>query len=387
MARDGSIPWQLGRFVTVTALLAGLFLLLRKASPVRAGILEAAAGLVFLPVGIGIGLPHLAKAGAHPLTVAGLLALAGGLLLLVAGGATLVRASQRWLRPFVGLGHLLLAGLAALTLGQAVAATNVPRTDVGADTPADRGLTFSDVEFRTADGVLLSGWYVPSRSGAAVVLLHGAGSTRSGVLEHAAVLGRAGYGVVLFDARGHGRSAGRAMDFGWYGDADIAAAVTFLQAQPDVDDERIAAVGMSMGGEEAIGAAAGDPRIKAVVAEGATNRGAGDKAWLSDEYGLRGALQEGIDRLVYGAADLLAAASPPVTLHEAVAASAPRPFLLIAGGAMPDEPRAGRYIQSGSPATVELWEVAGAGHTDGLRTDPTGWERRVMSFLGRAIGR
>ena len=387
VARDGSIPWQIARFVTVAALLAGLLLLLRRASPLRRGVLEAAAGLLFLPVGIGIGLPHLAKAGAHPLTVAGLLALAGGLVLLVAGAATLVRASRRWLRPFVALGPLLLAGLAALTLGQAVAATNVPRTDVGAMTPADRGLTYRDVEFRTSDGVRLSGWYVPSRAGAAVVLLHGAGSTRSSVLDHAVVLGRAGYGVLLFDARGHGDSGGRAMDFGWYGDADIAGAVTFLRAQPDVDDERIAAVGMSMGGEEAIGAAGGDPRIKAVVAEGATNRGAGDKAWLSDEYGLRGALQEGVERLVYGFADLLTGASPPLTLHDAVAVGAPRPVLLIAGGAMPDEAKAGRYIQSGSPGTVELWEVAGADHTDGLATDPAGWEQRVISFLGGALRR
>lgn len=387
VARDGSVPWQIVRSASVAGLLAGLFLLLRQVSPTRRGALEAGAGLLFLAVGIGIGPPHLAKAGAHPLTVAGLLALAGGLVLLVAGGATLVRAGRRRLRPLVVLAELLLAGLAALTLGQAVAATNVPRTDVGATTPADRGLTYRDVEFRTGDGVRLSGWYVPSRAGAAVVLLHGAGSTRSSVLDHAVVLGRAGYGVLLFDARGHGRSAGRAMDFGWYGDADIAAAVTFLQAQPDVDGERIAAVGMSMGGEEAIGAAAGDSRIKAVVAEGATNRVAGDKAWLSDEYGLRGALQEGVERLVYGAADLLTAASPPVTLHDAVAASAPRPVLLITGGAMADEAKAGRYIQGGSPATVELWEVAGAGHTDGLRTDPASWEQRVTSFLGGALRR
>ena len=387
VARDGSVPWQAGRSLLVAALVAGVLVLLGPASPLRRGALEFAAGLVFLPAGIGIGLPHLAKAGAHPLTVAGVAVLAGGLVLLGAGGAALVRAGRRWMRPVIGLGELLVAGLAVLTFGQAVAATNVPRTDVGATTPADRGLTYRDVEFRTADGVRLSGWYVPSRAGAAVVLLHGAGSTRSSVLDHAVVLGRSGYGVLLFDARGHGRSGGRAMDFGWYGDADIAAAVTFLQAQPDVDGERIAAVGMSMGGEEAIGAAAGDARIKAVVAEGATNRGAGDKAWLSEEYGVRGALQEGVERLVYGAADLLTSASPPVTLHDAVAASAPRPMLLIAGGAMPDEAKAGRYIQRAAPGTVALWEVGGAGHTDALRTDPAGWEQRVIAFLDGALGR
>ena len=55
----------------------------------------------------------------------------------------------------------------------------------------------------------LAGWYAPSRNGAAVVLLHGAGSTRSNVLDEAVVLAEHGYGVLMLDARGHGESAGR----------------------------------------------------------------------------------------------------------------------------------------------------------------------------------
>ena len=51
-----------------------------------------------------------------------------------------------------------------------------------------------------------------------------------------------------------------------------------------------------MGGEEAIGASASNDLIRAVVAEGATARTAADKGWLSDEYGLRGVLQEQIER-------------------------------------------------------------------------------------------
>ena len=81
----------------------------------------------------------------------------------------------------------------------------------------------------TDDGVRLAGWYVTSTNRAAVVLLHGAGSTRSDVLDEAAVLAGDGFGVLMIDARGHGDSGGRAMDFGWYGDADIAAAAD-LQA-------------------------------------------------------------------------------------------------------------------------------------------------------------
>jgi pimeloyl-ACP methyl ester carboxylesterase len=189
----------------------------------------------------------------------------------------------------------------------------------------------------------------------------------------------------LFDARGHGRSDGRAMDFGWYGDEDTSAAVSFLQAQPDVDDERIGAVGLSMGGEQAIGAAATDARIRAVVAEGATNRVAGDKAWLSQEFGWRGAVQERIDAVTYGLADVLTAADPPITLRDAVAMAAPRHVLLIAGAAVENEPPAGRYIQSGSPDTVQLWIAPETGHTAALHTHPAEWEQHVIEFLTTAL--
>lgn len=217
------------------------------------------------------------------------------------------------------------------------------------------------------------------------MLAHGAGSTRSDVLEHAGVLARHGYGVLLFDARGHGSSGGRAMDFGWFGDQDVGGAVTFLQSLPDVDRRRIGAVGLSMGGEEVIGAAAAVPGIRAVVAEGATNRVAGDKAWLSDEFGARGAVSEIVESLTYGFADVLTSASPPIALRDAVR-SAGRPTLLIAAGDVADEARAGRYIRSGSPSTVDLWVVPGTGHTQALATHPLEWETKVTGFLDDALG-
>ena len=120
----------------------------------------------------------------------------------------------------------------------------------------------------TADGVRLSAWHVPSANGAAVVLRHGATSTRSNTLDEMVVLARHGYGVLATDARGHGRSGGVAMDWGWFGDLDSAATVTYLSRRPDVDAHRIAVAGLSLGGEEALGAAAADPRIRAVIAEG-----------------------------------------------------------------------------------------------------------------------
>jgi pimeloyl-ACP methyl ester carboxylesterase len=166
-------------------------------------------------------------------------------------------------------------------------------------------------------------WYVPSENGAAAVLRHGSGSTGSSVLAQAEVLARHGYGVLVTDARGHGRSSGRAMDFGWYGDTDIGAAVTFLAAQPDVDPDRIAVVGLSMGGEEA--------------------------------------------------------------LVDAARAAAPRPVLLIAAGGVPDEGHAAAHIQRHAPASVTVWVVPGAGHTQGLSVAPAEWERTVIGFLDGAL--
>ena len=170
------------------------------------------------------------------------------------------------------------------------------------------------------------------------------------------------------------------MDFGWYGDDDIAGAVSFLLQQTEVDDRRIAAVGMSMGGEQAIGALATVDGLRAVVAEGATNRVAADKAWQSDEFGFRGALSEQLDRLTYTFVDLLTEAGPPISLHDAVRVGAPRPVLLIAAGEVPDEAHAGRHIQSASPGSVELSGRSGHGphRRAGRRRGSVGGPRRRL---------
>ena len=333
-------------------------------------------GAIATAVGATIGYSYLTTTGPSAKAVGGVLAVVGGLAALVSGISRLVRAARGWHR-LLAIPIILVVGyVTALPICTAVYATNVPRPSLGTLTPADRGLQYQDATFVTKDGVTLSGWYIPSTNRAAVVLLHGASSTRSNVLNQAVVLAHHGYGVLLFDARGHGRSGGRAMDFGWYGDKDVAAAISYLERRPDVDPQRIGAVGMSMGGEEAIGAMATDPRIKATVAEGATNRVFTDHAWLSAEYGARGRMQQGVEWLTYSLTDLLTAASPPISLRDAVIAAAPRPVLLIAAGRVADEALADKAIQAASPLTVQLWAVPGATHTGGLNTQPQQWSQQ-----------
>lgn len=383
VASDGSPFWAAARVLTV-AVVCAVVALAPHRQAYRA-LASTVLGAVATPVGATIGYSYLATTGPSVTGVAGMVAFAGGLGALVLGAVHLVRSVRGWFRLAAVPVAVLVVYVVMVPLFVAVYATNVPRPRIGSITPADRGLAYDDASFVTSDGVTLSGWYIPSRNRAAVVLLHGASSTRSNVLDHALVLAGSGYGVLLYDARGHGRSGGRAMELGWYGDRDIAAAVDYLETRSDVDPLRIAALGLSMGGEQAIGAMAADPRIRAVVAEGATNRVFADKAWLPHEYGIRGRLQQGIDWVKYNLIDLLTAADPPVALRNAAAAAVPRPILLIAAGDVEDEQLASAAIQRAAPANVEVWVVPGAGHTGGLRTMPDDWESRVAEFFSAAV--
>lgn len=341
-------------------------------------------GIVAMAAGLAVALPWIGADGWSAVTAGAVLAVIGGFASLVLG-VIVVWRSVRW-KGRVATIVLVVLGVYAIgwPIAIAVAVTNVPRRPVGSETPADLGLEYEEVTMRTDDGVRLSGWYVPSENGAAIVVAHGASSTRSNVLAQAEVLARHGYGVLLFDARGTGRSGGRAMNFGWYGDLDVRAAVDHLAQRPDVDPDRIGALGESMGGEEVLGALAADPRLQAVVAEGASNRVAGDRTWLSDDYGVRGQVQELLDGPTYALTDLLTGADPPATLRHAVG-TADRPALLVAAGDVPDEQRAARWIQSANPDLVQVWVVPGAGHTGGLQTAPEPWESRVTGFFDRAL--
>jgi pimeloyl-ACP methyl ester carboxylesterase len=342
------------------------------------------AGLVGLVIGIGIGVRWVAADVVTPKTILALVALFAGLILTVLG----IRWLTRGLRPTTRFFSASLIALASIvfvwTFTPAVIATNVPPSPESAES-LDVGAHGRGVHFTTADGVMLWGWYVPPPEGKVVILRHGSGSTAAAVVPHARMLVDHGYGVLLADARGHGRSEGTAMDFGWHGDADTAAALDFLVGQPEVDVDRIAVLGMSMGGEEAIGAAGSDERIAAVVAEGATARTDQDKTWLIDAHGWRGRVQVGLEWLQYGFTELLSGSERPISLAEAAADASPRPILMITGGSVPDEGQAAAHVRETAGDNVSVWTVPGAGHIQGFAVSPEEWEQVVIGFLDQAL--
>jgi dienelactone hydrolase len=143
---------------------------------------------------------------------------------------------------------------------------------VGRRAPLDRtpltiGLQYEDVVFKSTDGLDIRGWFIPADGtgpAPAIAFVHGWLWNRLGNVEgqvpvpdksvdflpSAKALHDAGYGVLLFDLRHHGESA-RAktpLTYGVHEARDYIGAVSYLRARPDVDPERIGAIGCSMGG-------------------------------------------------------------------------------------------------------------------------------------------
>ena len=380
---NGSVTWQAARVMVVVVVTTWAAWFTCRAGRVGRGATALALGIAGSAVGAGTASAHLAKAGLDAAAGAAAVVLVTGVILLIWGVTALVQAVPGWWRLLAVPAALVLLWFVLLPLTIAVNATNRPPGPLGPATPARYGLAYQDVAFRTPDGVRLSAWYIPPRNGAAVVLLPGAGSTRTAVLGQAAVLARHGYGALLVDTRGHGRSGGHAMDFGWWGNRDLAGAVSFLDRQSGVRADKIAVLGESMGGEQALAAAGSDPRIRAVVAEGATGQQLADHGWLPG--GTEGALQRRMEWVMYSAAGLISGAPQPMSIPDAVRAAGGRPTLIIAGGAVADESAAARWFRAPSPATVQVWVVPDAGHTQGLSTAPRAWEAHVIGFLDAAL--
>ncbi len=94
---------------------------------------------------------------------------------------------------------------------------------------------------------------------ATVVILHGAGSAKESHFDFARLCRAHGLAAIAFDARGHGRSAGR------FGPGAIDDVLGFCALARE-HAPAVALRGSSMGGFCAIHAAARDPALRAVVA-------------------------------------------------------------------------------------------------------------------------
>lgn len=113
-------------------------------------------------------------------------------------------------------------------------------------TPREHGLDYQALTLTTADGEQLDAWFVPARGKAVVLFLHGNAGNISHRIDNITMFHRLGYGVLIFDYRGYGRSTGKPSEEGVYQDAQTAW--DHLTRQRGIAPEHIILFGESLGG-------------------------------------------------------------------------------------------------------------------------------------------
>jgi pimeloyl-ACP methyl ester carboxylesterase len=355
-------------------------LLAVRAAPVWAGgAISLLIGFTMTSVAGGVVAKRLAD-GVSAVDAMGGVAASAGIVLLVLGWKQVLRGvSRRWVRAATALvSTLLVAQFILLPAVVALDVTNRPRPIGSERTPADVGLPFEDVRISSSDGTSLSAWWVPSRNGAAIVLLPGSGSTRHAVLDHAALVAQHGYGALLLDWRGHGGSAGRSMEFGWGADHDVSAAISFVLEQPSVT-RSVGLLGLSLGGEVALTVAALDHRVRASIVEGVSARTWADAQREPDPHPV-GYVNAWLTFALVG---ILAPEQPPDPLIDLVR-RIEAPVLMISGAPSNERILDPIYVEA-SRDRIGLWSLPDTPHTQALHVHPDGYERRVIAVFDEAL--
>lgn len=266
-----------------------------------------------------------------------------------------------------------------------------PSFPPGTETPDRVGFPdWREATFTSADGLTLRGWFLPPPESVetpapVVVFLHGLAADRTQHLREAKLFHDQGYAALVFDMRNHGHSDGDRTSMGLFEADDAVAAVSYAAEQPEVDPDRIALYGHSMGGATAILATARLPQVKALIVETAYTS-------LRDVVGdgvtaLTGLPAFPWDWIVVWMTGRMAGGDVfSVRPIDAIPSIAPRPVLLIHGTDDPTIPlhhSQELYAAAGEPK--QLYIVPGGVHGLAYATDPAAFETVVLPFLASSL--
>jgi hypothetical protein len=113
--------------------------------------------------------------------------------------------------------------------------------------PGDIGLEYEKVQLKTADHLILSGWYIPAKNARFTLLFcHGNGGNISYALDSINIFYELGLNCLIFDYRGYGHSQGKPTEEGTYIDAQ--AAYDWLIKEKKLKPCEIIICGKSLGG-------------------------------------------------------------------------------------------------------------------------------------------
>jgi uncharacterized protein len=252
--------------------------------------------------------------------------------------------------------------------------------------------SLEDTELVARDGVRLRAWlFTPAaNSGRSVLVLHGQGSSRAGMVGYIDLLIAMGLQVLAPDARAHGDSEGTIASYGVVEADDVRRWADLLRS---LGDGCVYGFAESMGAGTLLQALDGDPRFCGVVVESpfaSFREVAYDRIgsvlhagpWLARTV-LRPVVESGV---------LYVHARHGVDLGRANPMAAMRgskvPVLLIHGTADTSiPPRHSRLLAAARPAGTRLWEVPGAEHCGAIGVVPLEFERRVRASFDQAFER
>jgi uncharacterized protein len=371
-----------GGLISVALLGAAAYAYMRGRAGVKATI-ALVVGILALVIGATSALHETITVGPSGDDFTGLLVLPAGLVLIGIGIVTLWRSRKlddgrrrRYIRrTLIAVAAVVTAVWVVFPVGLGYGTTHMMRQSVP---EAKLGAAYEDVSFKTSDGLELQGWYVPSKNRAAVIAFPG----RSGPRAHARLLARHGFGVLLFDRRGEGKSEGDSNAFGWGGHKDILGAIEFLKGRPDVDPGRIGGIGFSVGGELMLEAAAATEELSAVVSEGAGTRS------------LSGAMEEvhGFEKWISMPTFVVQEASvavfsntaPPPNLTD-LAPKIEQPLFVIWAPNGGNVEHMSREYYKLARGPKQIWAMPTAKHIGGIYDQPKEYERRVVGFFDDAL--
>jgi pimeloyl-ACP methyl ester carboxylesterase len=132
---------------------------------------------------------------------------------------------------------------------------------------------WSEEKWKNSDSTESVGWFLSQgRPAPAIILSHAYGSNRSELLTLSFELWKAGYGVLVYDLRGHGESPVKWCGLGMYEKDDILSAIKHLktlknEAGQELLDGRLGLYGAGLGGYASLAAFGQDPTVKAIAAD------------------------------------------------------------------------------------------------------------------------
>ncbi|OAK60315.1 alpha/beta hydrolase [Variovorax paradoxus] len=252
-------------------------------------------------------------------------------------------------------GKLALCALPLLLAGCVQSMFYYPDS-VRYETPDVLGMRYEPVQFTSADGTRLSGWFLPAadrknpkEAKGTVVHFHGNAQNMSTHWRFVAWLPKQDYNVLVFDYRGYGQSEGKPKPKGVFEDSN--AALNYVRSRQDVDPERLFVFGQSLGGTNAI----------AVVGSG--NRAGVKAAAIESTFYSYSSIAN--DK--FKGAGLLV--SDDYAASKYVAAVSPIPLLFIHGTADQVIPvEHSKRLLADARGPKRLIEVQGAGHLEPMTT-------------------